>query len=116
MMYSYFISALRNLYRRRFYSALNIFGLTLGLTAAAIVILYSRHELGYDHFHPESDRTYRISGKRKFNDTWFIGLPISYSNELYRKTLPEIETLVRIRLWPPKFIQFENRMIIGIIL
>lgn len=111
MLKNYFISAIRNLYRRRFYSAMNIFGLTLGLTAAAIVILYSRHELGYDRFHPESDRTYRISGNRKFNNTWFVGLPITYSNELYRKTLPEIETIVRIRLWSPKFIRYENNKI-----
>jgi putative ABC transport system permease protein len=108
---NYFISAVRNLYRKRFYTAINIFGLTLGLTAAAIVILYSRHELSYDRFHPESDHTYRISGNRKFNNTWFVGLPITYSNELYRKTLAEIESIVRIRLWPPKFIRYKSNKI-----
>jgi putative ABC transport system permease protein len=108
---NYFISAVRNLYRKRFYTAINIFGLVLGLTAAAIVILYSRHELSYDRFHPESDHTYRISGNRKFNNTWFVSLPITYSNELYRNTPAEVESIVRIRLWPPKFIRYKSNKI-----
>lgn len=111
MFKNYFKIAWRNLWRKKVFSLINIFGLTAGLTAAAFVILYSRYELGYDRFHPEPDHTYRISGKHKFNDTWFASLPIGYSNALYGKTLPEPQTVVRIRLWEPKFIRYEDHKI-----
>ena len=60
MLYSFFISTLRHLKKRRWYSAVNIIGLALGLSAAAIVILYTRHELSYDGFHRQADRIYRV--------------------------------------------------------
>ncbi len=111
MLSNYFKIAWRNLWRNKVFGLINVFGLTAGLTAAAIVILYSRHERGYDFFHPEPDQTYRISGKHKFNDTWFASLPIDYSNALYSKTFPEPQTIVRIRLWEPKFIRYEDHKI-----
>jgi len=102
MLYSYFISTLRHLAKRRWYSAVNIIGLTLGLSAAAIVILYTRHELSYDGFHRQASHIYRISDRQK--GVWFAPLPASYSQAIYQRPFPEVKTVVRIRPWPPRFI------------
>ncbi len=103
MLYSYFISTLRHLAKRRWYSAVNIIGLTLGLSAAAIVILYTRHELSYDGFYPQADRIYRVSGRQE--SVWFAPLSAPYSQAIYQHIFPEVETVVRIRRWPPRFIR-----------
>lgn len=54
-------AALRNLGRNRFYGALSIAGLALGLAAAILTGLYVRSELAYDRFAAESERTFVVT-------------------------------------------------------
>ena len=61
MLKNYITVALRNLIRQKGFSIINILGLTIGLTISALIILYIIHELGFDRFHENSDRIYRVS-------------------------------------------------------
>jgi putative ABC transport system permease protein len=49
---NYLAAALRALLRSRFYSAISILGLALGLCAAMLVALIIRNETTYDRFIP----------------------------------------------------------------
>jgi putative ABC transport system permease protein len=60
MLKSYFKIALRCLYNQRVYSAINVLGLSVGLASFLFIVLFVRHELSYDKFHPEADRLYRV--------------------------------------------------------
>lgn len=60
MWRNYLLIALRNLYKRRFYTSINMFGLTIGLACSALVVLFVRHELRYDEFHPRYQDIYRL--------------------------------------------------------
>ncbi|HEY5462156.1 MAG TPA: ABC transporter permease [Hanamia sp.] len=106
MFKNYFKITFRNFKRRRVYSIINILGFSLGLTAAAIVILYTRHELSFDNFHHHSKRIFQVSGKNQ--DTWFAPLFISYSDAIYQHTFPEVEMMARVRGYPPRFIHYQN--------
>lgn len=55
--------AWRNLIRNKGFSLLNIFGLTIGLTVTALIILWINYELGYDKFHTNKDRIYHVYNK-----------------------------------------------------
>ncbi len=61
MLRNYITIALRNLLRQRGFAIINILGLTIGLTVSALIILYIVHELGYDRFHENADRIYRVA-------------------------------------------------------
>lgn len=61
MIQNYFKIAFRNLWRHRGYSALNIGGLAIGMTAGFLVLLYVGFEMSYDSFHNKADRLYRLS-------------------------------------------------------
>ncbi len=52
---------LRNLFKNKSYTLINIFGLTIGLTACLYMIVLLRHETSFDKFHPDADRTYRVT-------------------------------------------------------
>ena len=52
--------AFRNLAKHPFFTALNIVGLALGMAACLTVILIIRDQLGYDRFHPDTARVFRI--------------------------------------------------------
>jgi len=57
---NYLKVALRNLLRRKAFSAITIFGLALGLACCLIVVLFVHQELSYDRFHAKADRIVRI--------------------------------------------------------
>lgn len=52
--------ALRHLWRDRSYTALNVFGLSVGLAAALAILLYVAHHYSFDRFHQHADRIYRV--------------------------------------------------------
>ncbi|GAB5472846.1 MAG: ABC transporter permease [Maribacter sp.] len=52
--------ACRNLWRHSGFSFLNIVGLSIGLTASFLILLYIGFELSYDRFHCKADNIYRV--------------------------------------------------------
>ncbi|WP_431210419.1 ABC transporter permease [Puia sp. P3] len=52
----------RYIRRNKFYTAVNILGLSLGLTACLVIYTIIHHELSFDRFHPGSERIYRVMG------------------------------------------------------
>lgn len=63
MLRNYITIAYRNLMKNKFYSALNIFGLTLGLTCSLLIFSYVANELSFDKFHSNAENTYRVIEK-----------------------------------------------------
>ena len=53
---------LRNLLNQKTSTAINLMGLTLGITACMVIYIVTHHELSYDRFHPDADRIYRVVG------------------------------------------------------
>jgi putative ABC transport system permease protein len=60
MIKNYVTIALRNIRKHSFYSSINIVGLAIGVAACLFILLYVMDELGYDRFHANADRIYRI--------------------------------------------------------
>lgn len=51
----------RNLIRNKLYTALNVFGLIIGITSAIFIYLFVQNELNFDTFHEFGDRIYKVS-------------------------------------------------------
>lgn len=68
MIGNYIISASRNFSRNKFYSIINILGLSLGLTATFFILLYLNDELGYDKHFKNYERIYRLEGDFTINN------------------------------------------------
>lgn len=60
MLKNFLVIALRSFRKNGLYSAINIFGLSIGLAAAIIIMLYVRHELLTDKYHEHYDELYRV--------------------------------------------------------
>lgn len=65
MLQNYIKIALRQLWRYKGYSFLNIFGLAVGLACCILILLYVRDELSYDQFHSNSEHIYRVTAELK---------------------------------------------------
>ncbi|NTW23578.1 MAG: FtsX-like permease family protein [Lentimicrobium sp.] len=68
MISNYIRSARRNFSRNKFYSIINILGLTLGLTVTFFILLYINDELGYDKHFANHERIYRLEGDFTINN------------------------------------------------
>ncbi|MEM8895627.1 MAG: ABC transporter permease, partial [Bacteroidota bacterium] len=71
MIKNYLKTTLRHLLRQPGYTALNILGLTLGITSSLLIILYLFNEVSYDDYHSKADNIYRISSDIKETDNAF---------------------------------------------
>ncbi len=60
MFRNYFNVAVRNILKHKFFSAINILGMTIGVTACLLLILYVSDELSYDRFHTNAERIYQV--------------------------------------------------------
>jgi putative ABC transport system permease protein len=60
MLKNYWLIAVRKLWKHKAHAAINILGLTIGLTSCLIIYLLTRFELSADRFHPGGDRIYRV--------------------------------------------------------
>lgn len=71
MLTNYLKIAWRNLQKDRFYSLLNIIGLTIGVTCGLLLLLYVTDELSYDKYHTNASRIYRIASQIREPDKSF---------------------------------------------
>jgi ABC-type antimicrobial peptide transport system permease subunit len=55
MFRNYFLVTIRNLFKNRFYSFINIAGLAIGITCSILILLWVFDELSFDKFHPKAD-------------------------------------------------------------
>ena len=67
MLKNYALITLRNLFRNKVYSFINIAGLSIGLTCSLLIFLWVQDETSFDTFHPKADRLYQVWINAKFD-------------------------------------------------
>lgn len=60
MLIHFLTTAWRNVIRQRAFAIINIIGLSIGLTCCLVLVIYSRYETSFDHFHPFAANTFRV--------------------------------------------------------
>jgi putative ABC transport system permease protein len=68
MFNNYFKTALRNLFKQKSFTFINIVGFAVGMTCFILILIYVLYETSYDKFFPDSDRIYRLAIERKYPD------------------------------------------------
>jgi putative ABC transport system permease protein len=98
MLKNYITIAFRNLNKHRFYTLINISGLSIGIASCLIIVLYVMNELSYDKHHENASRIYRINGEIKFGGNhWQLAVgPAPLASALLSE-FPEVESVVRFR-------------------
>jgi len=101
MLLNYLTIALRNLLRKRIFSAINVIGLSVGVASSLIIFLYVQEELSYDSFVPEHERLYRMVEERKYPDriAHFAMIPSGFATVLTEE-IPEVEASTRLVGFP----------------
>lgn len=70
MFKNYLKIAWRNLWRNKGYSALNIFGLAIGITCASLILLWVEDELSFDGNFQKQDQVYYVPTNQLYEGEW----------------------------------------------
>jgi len=100
MIKNFFKTAVRNLFRNRIYSLINISGLSIGLACAMLMMLYVKDEVSYDRFHKDVGQIYRIGMERKNpdgTDAFSGGTTGYFQGPRFTAGIAEIKSFVRMQ-------------------
>ena len=100
MLNNYLKTALRNLYKYRGFSFINLLGLAVGMACCVLILLYVQDELSFDRYHEHADRIYRVT-REWFNEDGTSSLHLGHVAPpiapLLVNDFPDIQEAVRIQ-------------------
>ncbi len=101
MLQNYLRISLRNLWKHKTSTAINVLGLSLGISSAIIVFLIVRYELSFDRFHEDADRTYRVVADFKSPDgeSGNAGVPRPLPEALRQDFTDELDQVVSLEVY-----------------
>jgi putative ABC transport system permease protein len=93
MWRNYLTVGLRSLMRSKAYTAINVFGLAIGIASCLIIMIFVRHELGYDRWLPNAERVYQVQTERVATEEPPSYLQTSFypAAQLLERDFPQIE-------------------------
>lgn len=96
MFRNYVKIALRNLFRNKLYSFLNIAGLAIGIACCVLILLYVQDELSFDRFHEKADRIFRVNSHFFISErTMHFATTAHVQGQMFKDEYPEVENYVR---------------------
>lgn len=111
MLKNYFKLAIRNILKYKFFSFINIAGMSVGIAAALLILLYVSHESSYDRFHLNADRIFRVGLHGRIGDqdvmTATTCPPMA---EILVNEVPGVEQATRIApFWGTPTLRYEDK-------
>src|SRR5215207_297073 len=108
MIRNYIKIALRNISKRKLYSLINAFGLSIGIAFCVLIYLFIQDEKSFDQFHAKKDHIYRMHCTSFDNDKFKKGDKDPFSSHAYlpaklaevmQDEMPEVENVARFNNW-----------------
>jgi putative ABC transport system permease protein len=69
MIRNFITTALRNFTKHKFFTFINIAGLSVGMASCLLILVFVFHELSYDRFHDNHENIYRICARGMIGET-----------------------------------------------
>ena len=97
MIKNYIKIAIRNIFRNKAYSAINIIGLTLGITCCSLLFMFVIDEMTFDSFHTKRDQIYRIVERHNDeNETNYYAFTPAPVGPALVQDYQEVEAMTRL--------------------
>jgi putative ABC transport system permease protein len=97
MFRNYLKIAVRNLWKNKTFSFINIAGLAIGLSCFLLIALYVLDELSFDNYNANADRIYRINSDIRFGGA-DLHMPVTSDmmGQILKKDYPQVEQYTRL--------------------
>ncbi len=97
MLKNYLKIALRNIWKHKGYSFINIAGLAVGLACALFILLWVQDEMSFDRFHAKAKSIYRVEqDQATANGVFHVYVSATAMGPALKAGIPEIKEAVRV--------------------
>jgi putative ABC transport system permease protein len=110
MLKNYFKIAIRNILKHKFFAAINMIGLVIGMTCCLLIFVYIKDEMSFDRFHTQADNLYRIGlhGKVGGQEMQTVSSNTNLAQAMQAE-IPGVEHALRIDDRAPTVLRFEDK-------
>ncbi len=109
MWRNYLIVGIRSLLKSRVYAVVNILGLSIGLAACVLILLYVRYEQSYDGWMKGADQAFQFQTYYRptpqGGEEMYLQLNEIVAGRTLLKDFPQVEKVVYVRSFAPVLIQ-----------
>ncbi len=111
MLKNYLKIAFRNLFKHKGYSFINITGLAIGIACCVVIYLYITDELGYDKYHSNLDRIYRVAGKYQSKTSSSASATICAPvGQVLQDNFPQVEKVAQVLPVSSGLVKYQENM------
>ena len=99
MWKNYLTIAIRNLWRNKVFSSINLFGLAISMSVSLLLLMMLNDLTSYDRFHKNGKQIYRITSQAEFQNPFRVSTVASTATQLgdaIQKEYPNRAKIVRI--------------------
>lgn len=97
MFWNFIKGTFRNFAGHKSFTAINILGLSIGITCALVISLYVLHETSFDKFHSKAENIYRVTVHGQVSDIKFDGATSSGAlGKAIEEEVGDVEQTTRI--------------------
>lgn len=110
MIRNYLKIAWRNLWKNKFYSAINILGLAIGLSVSILLMYWVQDEWGFDRFHRDVERIYKINAHVNTGDGSNVWGEVPAPVSTLAKKIPEVNAGIRMQSIGTPHIKYQQHV------
>ncbi len=108
MIRNFFKITLRNIFKHKVFSFINVAGLAIGLAASLLILLWVEDELSYEKFNKDSENIYRVEEDQFYSgERYHVTVTPYPSGPEWKERIPEIIEQTRLHPWLPRML-FRN--------
>ena len=101
MFRNYFKIAYRNMLKYKFYSAINVIGLSIGICMSLLITIHVLNELSYEKSYPKHKLIYRLASTNWAKKPPLMGLE-------FKEKMPEVKDVARLFAFQPVVLSHEK--------
>lgn len=101
MLRNYLKIAYRNMLKYKFYSAINVIGLSIGISMSLLITIHVLNELSYEKSYPKHKLIYRLASTNWAKKPPIMGIE-------FKEKFPEVKEVTRLFPFNPTVISYEK--------
>ncbi len=109
MIKNYLKISIRTIFNQKFYTFINVFGLSVGIAVSLLILLYIMDEFSYDRFHKNGKNMAEVYLKGRLNDQeFFFYSSCNPLGPVGVEEIPELQDFCRLTLWRNMIVKYEE--------
>jgi len=111
MFQNIFRIAVRNIFRHKGFTFINVTGLAVGLAASLLILLWVQDELSFDKFNRNGKNIYRVEEDQFYSgERYHVTVTPHPSGPVWKEKIPEIKEQTRVNRLPRILFRQEDKL------